>query len=669
MSRPWSRSLPALGLLLAVATLAPTPAVAADPAAPGLDEPAQGRAALRAFEGALPSEVREVLRSDETSWLDTDGRLFFTDAVPEVSAAPVAPAAAAYPLDQTFQLHSKAGSQRTIYLDFDGHTVSGTFWNSDSGVSTAAQPAWDLDGSPATFGDRERTAIQDIWARVAEDYAPFDVDVTTQDPGEAALTRAGSGDQVYGTRALVTPSSQAQAAICTGGCGGVAYVDVFDNPSQHARLQPAWIFPQQLGNDTKNIAEAVAHEVGHNLGLKHDGTSSSAYYSGHGFWAPIMGSGYNAALVQWSQGSYAGATNTQDDVAVITASGVAYRTDEAGSTVATAARLPSGPAYVSTRTDLDVYALGTCSGTVTVAGLNAASSPDLDLRLRLLNASGAEVAAAGPTSAVGYPARDTTLGTDATVSATGLLPGAYYVEVDGVGNGSWATQYDDYGSLGAYTLAASGGCEGSLPAATVPSAPVAAQAGWDAASAGVRALWEPPVSDGGAPVERYEASVDGGAVRAVAPDQRTVLVTGAAPGQPVAITVAACNAIGCGPAAAVGASVPGGSDPATAPSGVTTPGAPRVAKAFSGAKGRRLTAGVRWRAPASTGGGLITEYLVIARPVGRGPAVRRTSTKLSPSATVAELRLPRGRYRFVVRAATAAGHGPWSAPSKVVRAR
>ena len=29
--------------------------------------------------------------------------------------------------------------------------------------------------------------MQSVWQRVAEDFAPFDVDVTTQDPGVAAI--------------------------------------------------------------------------------------------------------------------------------------------------------------------------------------------------------------------------------------------------------------------------------------------------------------------------------------------------------------------------------------------------------------------------------------------------------------------------------------------------
>jgi hypothetical protein len=34
-----------------------------------------------------------------------------------------------YPSDQTFQLHSLPGASKVIYLDFDGHTTSGTYWN------------------------------------------------------------------------------------------------------------------------------------------------------------------------------------------------------------------------------------------------------------------------------------------------------------------------------------------------------------------------------------------------------------------------------------------------------------------------------------------------------------------------------------------------------------
>jgi hypothetical protein len=34
--------------------------------------------------------------------------------------------------------------------------------------------------------------------------------------------------------------------------------------------------------------EAASHEIGHNMGLYHDGDQSTPYYEGHGIWAPIM---------------------------------------------------------------------------------------------------------------------------------------------------------------------------------------------------------------------------------------------------------------------------------------------------------------------------------------------------------------------------------------------
>ena len=58
------------------------------------------------------------------------------------TASPTAEAAAVAPLGQTFLLHSKPGSQRTIYLDFDGHSVSGTVWNDKHGLAAGTYPAW-----------------------------------------------------------------------------------------------------------------------------------------------------------------------------------------------------------------------------------------------------------------------------------------------------------------------------------------------------------------------------------------------------------------------------------------------------------------------------------------------------------------------------------------------
>lgn len=493
-----------------------------------LPRPAQGRRALRLLGDQLPAaaranamaahELRDLLRTDETAAVDRSGRLLFVDPAPETAVDTTtqqAVAAASAPLAETFALHSKPGSRRTIYLDFDGTDVSGTQWNSDFGVASGHHEGWDPRGNGPAFDDVERARVQSIWARVAEDFAPFDVDVTTEDPGTAAITRSGESDQVFGTRVLFSASGQAAAALCGSACGGVAYLDVFDWPHQHPTYQPAWVLTGPLGSDTKSLAEAASHEAGHNLALDHDGTSTSGYYAGHGSWAPIMGVGYQRPITQWSRGGYPGATNAQDDLAVIASSGAPLRADEAGHTVSTAAAtLPVGPAHITADADQDVYALGTCRGEVSVAASPAAVSPNLDVSVTLLDRSGAVRARKNPLSAM--VSRDAASGLAAAVTAT-VTSADYFVLVEGVGNGTALTGYDGYGSVGAYTLEVSG-CGGADPsqdlATQEAASPVAtrpgrvatpgAKPGATGGRATARVAWRRPQHDGGAAIAAYQ---------------------------------------------------------------------------------------------------------------------------------------------------------------------
>lgn len=453
----------------------------------------------------------QILREDASAAVDSDGHLYYVEPIPDSrptgAAARASARAPQFPLDQTFLLHSAPGSQRTIYLDFDGQQVSGTAWN-DEGLPNGTHPAWTLDGNAGSFSARERTIVQEIWQRVAEDFAPFDVDVTTEDPGTAGIVRSGSGDQVYGTRALITPSNSAIQQTCDGECVGIAYMDVFDEiGGDH---QPVWVFPQYYNDfidegGAKGIAETVSHEVGHNLNLEHDGDSKEAYHSGHPSWAPIMGNSDHEPISQWSKGDYPGADNGQDDLAVIANAGLSRRTDEAGDNVAAAAStLPSGTAYITTRADKDFYGIGECSGGVEITAQGAADGTNLDIDLRLFSSDGTQVANANPTSA-----RVNALvasGMNATIATT-LEAGTYVVSVDGVGRGSWSNGYDDYASLGAYTLEISGcdGGPGPDPDPVAPGVPtITAVAGGPrggAVTASVR--WTAPVDDGGSSVTGY----------------------------------------------------------------------------------------------------------------------------------------------------------------------
>jgi hypothetical protein len=111
--------------------------------------------------------------------------------------------------------------------------------------------------------------------------------------------------------------------------------------------------------------------------------------------------------------------------------------------------------------------------------------------------------------------------------------------------------------------------------------------------------------------------------------------------------------------------------PGTTGATTTAPSAPHIGRATSGHRGGRVTAAVRWAAPARTGGAAIRGYRVQVERVNSAGRVTRVigSARVSSRARAVTLRLHRGHYRFRVLAYNAAGSSHMSAPSRVVRAR
>ena len=226
-----------------------------------------------------PEELVAELLDDPSLFLAGDGSLGYADARPLDAVAPGGgqPAALALGVD-AFQLRSRPTSSLANYLDFDGHVTNDAAWQFSGYPSPIESASFDLDGSPSSFSAAERAAIVEIWQRVSEDFAPFDVNVTTADPGVEALRRTSSNDSTYGQRIVVSPTNFVGATTL-----GIALVGVFDAVED----RPGFVFSS--GVSLKTIAEAASHEAGHTLGLSHDATASSSYYFGHGAWAPIMG--------------------------------------------------------------------------------------------------------------------------------------------------------------------------------------------------------------------------------------------------------------------------------------------------------------------------------------------------------------------------------------------
>ncbi len=400
------------------------------------------------------TKLAKQLKSDKALWVDPCGQLFYSDQDELPTDPPQAAATLVFPAAQTFALHSRPGASRVIYIDFNGELVTGTAWNTYyNGGQDLVAPAFDIDGAPSTFSDSELAIVQSVWLRVAEDYAPFDVDITTADPGLAALDRSTNADTAYGTKVVVTNDGVVYNQCL---CAGLSYVGVFDTSGSHQYYQPAFAFQRGTGANAKVIGEVVAHEAGHTLGLSHDGTASVTYYGGQGSWAPIMGTSYNRPISQWSKGEYSGANNTEDDLAVMQAHGATLRTDDVPSQQSAAMPVSSGvpfEGFIGTAADSDWFSISG-SGQINVVANVAPISPNLDLRVAVYDAAGNQLAASDP-------AASTVTGDSATglsVNLTSSLPasGAYYVRLDGVGYGDPLTNgYSDYDSVGAYSLTVS----------------------------------------------------------------------------------------------------------------------------------------------------------------------------------------------------------------------
>jgi hypothetical protein len=228
-----------------------------------------------------------------------------------------------------------------------------------------------------------------------------------------------------------------------------------------------------VNTDAKFLGEAASHEVGHNLGLHHDGTATAAYYSGQGAWAPIMGNGYYLPITQFSKGEYAGANNAEDDFAVIQANGLALKADDYGDTMGTATTLalggPAIPGVITTAADVDYFKV-TTTGAASVVASTASTSPDLDIRLDLYDSSGnLQAFADNPATFYDY---DTAPGLTAILTIPNA--GTWYLKLDGVGVGNpLDTGYSDYGSVGQYTILATSSLvpQGLLRVTTTPAVP------------------------------------------------------------------------------------------------------------------------------------------------------------------------------------------------------
>jgi len=319
-------------------------------------------------------------------------------------------------------MNSKVGAKSTIMLDFVGGNIQDALWN--GGKAFVA--------SPANFTLSQLKQAYDV---VAERYAAFDVNVTT----DYAVYNA-------------TPVKRRMRAIFTTtdfitGYGGYAYIGSWraSGSGCYSSTVPCFVFVHSTGN-AKNSGECAAHEVGHTLGLNHDGKTgagATVYYAGQGNWAPVMGTSYSKAVVQWSKGDYALANNREDDINTI-AQNIGAGT--------------SGFCYASVNNAANPVVLnGSLAGVISNSSMSSyytvrvANSGSLAVNVNVpiyggLN-SAVEVSSNGVL--LGKSNLTNSLNSNLTLS---VKPGVYTVRVSGEGEGDLSTGYSSYGSIGSYIV-------------------------------------------------------------------------------------------------------------------------------------------------------------------------------------------------------------------------
>ena len=350
-------------------------------------------------------------------------------------------------------LNSRPGAVCQLYLDFDGETVTDPAWNGGNTIVAAAPNVTNAQ-------------ITTIFNRVTEDWWPFDINVTTD------VAKYNGAPVKKRMRCIITPTDTAAP-----GSGGVAYLFSFNQAGgSFSNTIPCWVF----NGGVVGIAEAISHELGHTMGLYHDGrevpgTGHEEYFLGHGTgatsWCPIMGAGYYVNVVQWSKGEYQYANNQEDDLAIISGAtnSFGYFPDDAGDTRGAAAALTVNVAngavnqvgLIARTGDVDFYSFATMGGNATITATPAADSPNLDIALTIFDSNGVQLAANNPAGAL-----------NASATVTNLAAGGYFVRImnSGAGANPPIDGYTNYGSLGAYTLGGTVQNATLLPIITSPGA-------------------------------------------------------------------------------------------------------------------------------------------------------------------------------------------------------
>ena len=436
---------------------AATPGSNLDPVVTLRDESGQVLQVVGVQDNALNANINQLVRSG-TYYLEVSNRGEYGNLgryTVTISGVDNLPS-----FSNPIALGSKPNAPVSVYLAFNGGFLpdgSPLLGSRAFGIGQRGFPAYDSDGDQFTFSQTELDEMAQIWARVAEDFAPFDVNVTTVRPPnlndrEAMQIIIGGGGEIYGD-----PTSP-----------GVSLLNAFSvSQSPNIGLIFAQNIQQGAASDAQHIAFRVSANAARMLGLdRHpeydaSGVETNPEDPGTIELGPIMGAPLGSLRDTWSNApDSTSSQNFQNDLNIITdpvVNGITFRVDDHGNSIPFATIMSIGPGddqisgIIEMNDDVDVFRFNTLDAmaVITVRGLDLTAQypgvtnpgSNLDPVLELLDGTGAVLATHDANPANGNPSS-----LSATISQN-LLAGTYYIRV---------SNRAEYGNLGEYTVTVQG---------------------------------------------------------------------------------------------------------------------------------------------------------------------------------------------------------------------
>ncbi|MFC1476688.1 zinc-dependent metalloprotease [Fibrobacterota bacterium] len=292
-----------------------------------------------------------------------------------------------------------------------------------------------MDGEkPTTLGSKAEMWI--MWQCVASTLSMYHINVTTS---RSVYDKAG------------VPNSGIATFLDQSGIPNADF-NSFGTTKTSRNYKTVW--------GGYGLGTMAAHEIGHQLGLQHDGgppSSGGSYFTGFAEykWVPVMGSYRiakswgNDGLLQWSKGEYDSATSQQDDLQAI-AKYLEFREDDFTDITPliisgdgkVSAESNRGQIHFTTDSDEFSFEIGNTGGHVnlTIDRIEHIGGAMLDVHAEIKDASG-NVIEESNVPAARYAEFD-----------LDLDKGNYILLIKGGAEGTPQNGFSNYSSLGFYSI-------------------------------------------------------------------------------------------------------------------------------------------------------------------------------------------------------------------------